>query len=217
MHICTNTHRHARNTQAGLLITDSFGNTATVRKSFTITAAAGAAPAAPTPSASYYSSYPSAPPAASPSYYSAGSGLGGSSSAGAAGGGGLLLGAPAGTSAAVNSPPIIKSAQLFSAAAGGSFTITGVADPDGDPVTLKWTLMEAGSGKALSGTGAAVAVPVAAAAGAYNLLISASDGRGGSSEGTAAVTVRAARRSKCTRVRRRRASGWACQAASNCR
>jgi hypothetical protein len=92
------------------------------------------------------------------------------------------------TSSSVNSPPIVKAGLTFSGTAGGSLKITGVTDPDGDAVAVTWALMDQATGKTLQGKGDAVSL-VGQAAGSYLLLITANDGRGGETSGTAAVTV----------------------------
>ena len=160
--------------QVGLLVTDSLGNTATVRKSFTIAPSAGDS-GRPTGSGPLLPASAAAPAA----------GVRAAASAATAA-------LPSGVSAAVNLPPVIKAGQVFAAQAGAGFALTGIADPDGDPVAVRWVLMEAATGRSTSGAGASVAVPADAAPGAYRLLISASDGHGGSSEGTAQVAVTAA-------------------------
>lgn len=92
------------------------------------------------------------------------------------------------TSANVNSPPLVKAGLALSGTAGGSLKITGVTDPDGDAVAITWALMDQATGKTTQGKGAAVSL-VGQAAGSYLLLITANDGRGGETSGTAAVTV----------------------------
>jgi len=130
--------------QVGLLISDSYGNTATVRKTFTIGPAVSTS-SAPAPS----------------------------------------------TSTSINTPPIIKPGLSFSVAAGGSFSLAAsVSDPDpGDTCTIKWTLMASSTGKATSGTGAAVSVAATASPGAYQLLLTATDSRGGIAEAAVGVAV----------------------------
>jgi hypothetical protein len=92
------------------------------------------------------------------------------------------------TSSSVNSPPIVKAGLTFSGTAGGSLKITGVTDPDGDAVTVTWALMDQSTGKTSQGMGDTLPL-VGQAAGSYLLLITANDGRGGETSGTAAVTV----------------------------
>jgi hypothetical protein len=133
-------------------VSDTAGNAATVRKSFSVSAAAA----------------------------TAGPG-------GAAGG---PMPSPEGTSASVNVPPLIKPDMKFSAQPGGGFTLSGIVDPDGDDVAVRWTLMEDATGRAVRGTGPRVRVPAAAPPGAYQLLLTADDGRGGVSEAAARVEVR---------------------------
>jgi hypothetical protein len=99
---------------------------------------------------------------------------------------------PAGTSSSVNTPPIVKTGLAFKVAAGATVNLAGVAvDPDGDTVALAWTLMAEATGASTSGNGTTVKVAAGAAAGQYRLLVRASDGHGGASEATAAVTVAA--------------------------
>ena len=141
----------AKQSQVGLLVSDTAGNTAAVRKTFSIAAAAPAA-----------------------------------------GGGGASVTPPAGASSSVNLPPVIKADLAFAADAPGAFAITGVVDPDGDDVAVKWTLMEQATGATRAGTGRFVQLPADAAPGAYQLLITAADGRGGVSEAVARVDVRRA-------------------------
>lgn len=133
--------------QVGLLISDSAGNTATVRKTFAI------APNSPS-----------------------------STSSGAA--------PPAGTSSAVDTPPAFRADLRFAARAGSSLDISGVAaDPAGGAVTLSWALMEVATGAARTGSGPSVPIPAGAPAGAYQLLITASDAAGGESQAVASVAV----------------------------
>jgi len=88
--------------------------------------------------------------------------------------------------------PFIKSNQTFSVSASDSFTVTGVADPDGDDVAMRWTLMEEATGQSFSGKGPRVSVKPSASPGLYQLLITADDGRGGVTEAVAKVDIKAA-------------------------
>ncbi|KAI8472685.1 MAG: hypothetical protein J3K34DRAFT_519556 [Monoraphidium minutum] len=91
---------------------------------------------------------------------------------------------------APNAPPVIPPGLSYEVAPGrDGLAIAGVTDADGDEVELRWTLMEDATGKMTTGSGAKVKLPPGAAAGGYQLLITADDGRGGVSEAVARVAV----------------------------
>ena len=102
--------------------------------------------------------------------------------------------APVVASAVVNSKPIVGKGLNFTAYTNSSFRISGVADPDGDNVTLRWTLMNNATGDTKSGGGWLVSL-AGVKAGKYLMIINADDGRAGVTTGTAALRVKAAKAS----------------------
>jgi hypothetical protein len=87
----------------------------------------------------------------------------------------------------VNVGPVIPAGQTLRGNPGGSVVIQGVVDPNGDPVSLTWTLSR-GNQQVKDGTGTVVSLS-GVSAGTYTLAITATDGRGGRSTGDATVIV----------------------------
>ena len=89
-----------------------------------------------------------------------------------------------------NRAPVIPQDLQLSGAVGDLLVIPGVMDPDGDAVSISWSLMNQASGRTAVGKGAEVVLQDGLVSpGSHLLLITAADGRGGEGSGTAHVTV----------------------------
>lgn len=159
-----------RQTQVGLLVSDTRGGIATAKKTFTVEVATPPAPAPAAPAAAPTPAAPAPAPAAA-----------------------AAAAAPAG-----NAPPAVRPDLSFVGFAGGAISIAGAAsDADGDPLTIRTTIIgaatpEAAAGAAppamLEGTGDMVSL-AGVTAGDYTLLITATDSKGASGAGVASVKV----------------------------
>ena len=84
----------------------------------------------------------------------------------------------------VNRPPTANAGGPYSGTAGQPITFTGTgSDPDNDPLTFSWTFSDGGSAAGASVT------HTFASAGSYTATLTVSDGRGGTTAGSATVTV----------------------------
>lgn len=88
----------------------------------------------------------------------------------------------------INNPPIIRAGMTYNGTVGGVLQITGITDPDGDNITVTWALLDQSTGQTATGTGFTILL-ANLTAGPHLLLITAKDGKGGETTGTAAVTV----------------------------
>jgi len=88
-----------------------------------------------------------------------------------------------------NQAPTILQGMAYQAVAGQGFDISGVDDPEGDPVRITWTLTHDATKLKVKGGGTHIRVPKRASGGLYELLIKAEDGQGGVTEEVASLTV----------------------------
>jgi hypothetical protein len=92
-----------------------------------------------------------------------------------------------GGSGITNLPPTIPAGLVLNGVSGGSVTIPGITDPNGDLVTIQWEIRE--NGQPLeSGIGSVVTLQDVEA-GEYELAITATDSKGARSTGTATLRV----------------------------